>query len=831
MKLNRLTIQGFRGFSEERSVDFHHRLTLIYAPNSYGKTSISEALEWLLYGVTSKVEKADSKDEYRGSYRNRHLPKSSPTFVRASFTEADQEIVFTSELNGDESVCRFVGEEATRSEVEQWPVQHDLNEVPRPFILQHALKYLLLVKPDERFQGFARLLGFEDLDEIHRNIISLCTAPDRKVPSAVTDLQQHVTALEARVARYPSLSGIQKALKMKGDIASYIYKTVIAECKRRVPPGTGEDALLLELLRIREMATGKVFKGKISLQDYLHVEIATNTQDESFFVSFLTELLIKEYSDLTVLATIEVTLKKVQFFNIGIEFLGELPITCPFCDQSVDDALIQHIHAKHKKIGEQSRTSLVLEKQREKVKKNFEMLKERLTANQSRHISKAKTLLELQPSLGQLQDIFGAKNEAHYKRVEVVITEVLQVKSALDHAYGDTLQIIDEIITSIEKSTENTDLVKSLAEVLVKYVADARKYAATISSNTPIMIEADRVLQDELDTLAGTEDVSILIDMLNQQYDIEKKREIDKILEDLKDLRKSTDQYVANKMLAAISAELTSEVMRWYECIKTTGDPDVHFAGFDMERTVRGDIKARRVSVKAKSYGEDLVSAVSSLSESKLNALGLCVSIATNLRGESPFEFLIIDDPIQSLDAEHETQFIQVIRSLIEDHGKQVIVLSHNRRWLDQLCSGCRSLNGWFYEITSYTQTGPNVLITAWEKWDERLRVVDAILKDPYAGSVKLQQAEEEIRIVVAELTCEIYRKTTGVRRSPHNLNSTQVKKMLLESGVGSELVDRIVQTFGTTDDSHHAPTHYNPDRERIRRYHSWAHELAKLQK
>ncbi len=65
MRVENITVQGFRGFNERRSIEFDRKLTLVYARNSYGKTSISEALEWLLYGVTSKVEQADySKLEY-----------------------------------------------------------------------------------------------------------------------------------------------------------------------------------------------------------------------------------------------------------------------------------------------------------------------------------------------------------------------------------------------------------------------------------------------------------------------------------------------------------------------------------------------------------------------------------------------------------------------------------------------------------------------------------------------------------------------------------------------------------------------------------------------
>jgi len=326
--------------------------------------------------------------------------------------------------------------------------------------------------------------------------------------------------------------------------------------------------------------------------------------------------------------------------------------------------------------------------------------------------------------------------------------------------------------------------------------------------------------------MAGTEAISVLIELVEQRRNVEKKLEIIDILDGLKDLRKSVDQYVANKVLESISTDLTAEVMEWYGQVKTKGDPDVHFDGFDMERTKKGELKARRVQIKAKSYGKELVSAVSSLSESKLNALGLCVSIATNLKGESPFDFLIIDDPIQSWDAEHEIQFIEVIRKLVE-HGRQVILLSHNRKWIDMVRSGCRSINGRFYEITAYTQAGLSIIETPWTKWDERLREVNAIIQDSTAGSVKLQQAEEEIRIVITELASEVYFGRKGIKKKAHGLNSSEVRRMLVECGVGSGLVDRITQTFDTTNDAHHAPTNYAAHRQRLRKYRDWAHELA----
>ena len=326
MKIKGITAKGFRGFNEERTIDFHDKLTLIYAPNSYGKTSISEALEWLLYGVTSKVQMADSKEEYKGSYRNRHFPESMRPIVKAKFIDGAVEVEFYGELTEEESIKRFVDGQ----EVEAWPLGQDLLAIPRPFILQHALKYLLLVGPYERFQGFACLLGLEELDQIQKNVVSLCTKPDAAIPSEVGQLLKVVTGLEARLASQSSLTAVTKVLKKGVPALAETYKVITAECRHRIPPGTEEAFFLPQLLKIREDAVSKIFKGRITLLGYLEDEIRSNNDDEKFFSEFWTEPFVKKYTDLVALATVQHVLDRAQFFDLGISFIDESPGTCPF---------------------------------------------------------------------------------------------------------------------------------------------------------------------------------------------------------------------------------------------------------------------------------------------------------------------------------------------------------------------------------------------------------------------------------------------------------------------------------------------------------------------
>ena len=59
MLIDQLNIQKFRGISDYLSLDLTAALTVIYAPNGTGKTSICDALEWLLCGSIGRLTLLD----------------------------------------------------------------------------------------------------------------------------------------------------------------------------------------------------------------------------------------------------------------------------------------------------------------------------------------------------------------------------------------------------------------------------------------------------------------------------------------------------------------------------------------------------------------------------------------------------------------------------------------------------------------------------------------------------------------------------------------------------------------------------------------------------
>jgi len=825
VKIKSITIQGFRGFNKKQTIDLHDQLTLLYAPNSYGKTSISEALEWLLYGITSKVEKALSTEEYKGSYRNLHLTESEPSFVSVVFLEKNgKEATYMGMLGTGDSLIKFVD----GKQVHAWPIDHELSKAPQPFILQHALKYLLLSKPDDRFKGFAHLLGLESLDNFQRNIQFLCTKPEACLPGEATKLLSNVSEIEIRLANQPKLSHIYKEYKKGARGLKKAFVEIDMECKKRLPPDTKPKSILPQLLQKREDAVRKIFKGSIILPDYTEQEKSANTQTEKAVANFIDIEFCKKYAELLTVAATRDIFEQIKFYGLGIAIFEKEPGKCPFCKRPIDSNLEEHIRKHHKTLIEEQSSNDKLLKQRADLKGEFLDLKSNLQSYQSEQLSKSSDLINLEESKEELKKILVPKHQTHFDNVESAISAIKKDREILAKNFEAVVKTVENAIQSINEDKEDLSYLKALSIDLIRYVSRAIDYAKTVSNNTKSMGEAEKVLQHELDEIAGTEDISILVKLLENHSKIRKGFEIKQMLNELKSLRITVDEYVADRIVDAISKELTSDVMEWYEHIKTTGDPDVHFSGFDLEKTKTGKVKSRRVKVKAKSYGKELVSAVSTLSESKLNALGLCVNISKNMKEGGPFSFLIIDDPIQSWDADHEAQFIDLIRKLIE-RGRQILLMSHNKNWIKMVRAGCRNLNGKYFEFTGYTKEGPHIKEVYWATHRERLSEIDAILKNPEATDVQLQYAEEDIRIVCSEATCDIYFKKKGVQKKADKLNAEKVRKLLLESGIETGLVDRILQSFVSTDDAHHAPGDYSPNRERIRRHYSYAHELVNL--
>ena len=73
------------------------------------------------------------------------------------------------------------------------------------------------------------------------------------------------------------------------------------------------------------------------------------------------------------------------------------------------------------------------------------------------------------------------------------------------------------------------------------------------------------------------------------------------------------------------------------------------------------------------------------LSAGNLNTAALTLFLALNLSVEQRLPWLLLDDPVQSMDEIHVAQFAALLRTLTRDHGRRVIIAVHERALFEYL--------------------------------------------------------------------------------------------------------------------------------------------------
>jgi hypothetical protein len=73
------------------------------------------------------------------------------------------------------------------------------------------------------------------------------------------------------------------------------------------------------------------------------------------------------------------------------------------------------------------------------------------------------------------------------------------------------------------------------------------------------------------------------------------------------------------------------------------------------------------------------------LSAGNLNTAALTLFLALHLSVEVRLPWLLLDDPVQSMDEVHIPQFAALLRTLSKEHGRQVFIAVHDRPLFDYL--------------------------------------------------------------------------------------------------------------------------------------------------
>ena len=176
LRIRSLTVRGFRAYgSVEQELRLPGDLTVVWAPNSKGKTSLAEAFEFLLTGrIVRRELMASSKDEFADALRNAHLPEGEDVYVHASIEMSDGSVqslrrVLTRDYgmrHECESRIEINGAVATPEQLADLGFSLSQPPLAAPVLAQHTLGYVFSLGPQNRATYFKALLEVTEIDEL-----------------------------------------------------------------------------------------------------------------------------------------------------------------------------------------------------------------------------------------------------------------------------------------------------------------------------------------------------------------------------------------------------------------------------------------------------------------------------------------------------------------------------------------------------------------------------------------------------------------------------------------------------------------------------------------
>jgi hypothetical protein len=214
-----------------------------------------------------------------------------------------------------------------------------------------------------------------------------------------------------------------------------------------------------------------------------------------------------------------------------------------------------------------------------------------------------------------------------------------------------------------------------------------------------------------------------------------------------------------------------------------------------------------QLRLHASSFGVRM-SAAANLSECQLNCLGLSFWLVRATTPGSPFGFILLDDPVQSMDDDHCEAFVStLVPALLNQHRRQVIILSHEGRLIARIRDLNRSRDAIIYHYDGYERVGPS--ITEQVNLGRMLSELTGLAK---GNEHNRALAVENLRKVGEEFIRELHLKSTG-NPAPAKYDNAQPHELLelfrTIPGTLPDENDRLKDTFDFAGPAHHRPVGY----------------------
>lgn len=700
----------FRGFRKlDHTINLTGDLVVLDGRNSSGKTSLTEAFEWLITGelLRRKLNELGNSRELENCICNQLKPDNEQTWVEASFeSETGDQITLKRILERDYGSTQtstpasvLFKDGQALNKIEEATLINEMFAGEHPLLMQHSLRLFISSTPSDRRDYFERLLLLDEITYlIEKSVIGNARLPDFPAPSGGVAHRRWENFKLANKER-DSKSILKKAEQKKGDDLETALKQALVSVASREFAALISENLDINQIRSKVRNAQQVKRQqKFPILEYLRPQKAI---DESLIATFsgkqlqsqVTQLLVA-YENLQTVRIAGSTIGEAQlavakaFQTLKTKNLildSEVDQVCPLCGYEAIPTLTK------------SRTLEI---------SNWQPLQNALTnaqTNLGTEISGVKTHIasleryrqSLIPSTLDEQGWEGGLKDAD----ERVKTKAQALR-----------QLVDEEIAAINEYGQACSFVKSLpgaAGFSDDEKTKLEQAISTIAENLSVVLTRARAYADafvELEEAVG----SVVSD--DPSYDLRQQwLDLEDVLDDLvveiqweqaKKMSQTELQNIRDILMAARKVYLENRRVDFSDGISDVWRKlrEDRYSAFSQLRIPPPQGRGFPVEIELKATLDDSnqqveVDALRVFSESQINVLGIAAFITrAKLIGH---RMLIIDDPVQSMDEEHFLSFAQNLLPHLIEEGFQVIILTHNDTF-------ARDISHHFYDHNNY---------------------------------------------------------------------------------------------------------------------------------
>lgn len=811
MRLLDLTIRNFRGFgTSPETINLDGDLLLFFGPTGYGKTSLAEAIEWLFYGSTKRRQRGEtySRTEYAGTYANVHGGQPVEVVARLRLSDGREVSLgrrLSTQWGSERSVTYVDGQQAPFSSIGLMPI-----EAVYPVVAQHGLQTFIHTRPKDRRDAISAALGLDDLTSLKTALDGACRSFNNAPPPAVTEARGFLRPLATVLATIPETSEMaQRWSKSPIEVAHEEDITALVKAAQAL---SGSDSAahgeLLAALRTRRIQVARSVFDTTKLAPPLDIDTAAaRIERETAAISETLGELAKSVAAAVAATASTYATELLAFWEIGLKLAPESE-QCPMCEAP----------------------TLTVDRREE--------LRKRLAADQEA-IANDKRLVGLaDKARGALATLDQATRQGRARGLDNGDVEFLRrLMAGAEESLETFLAVHDDVATHAEALKKACGAVSSYLDTLPDKLADPISAPQTVEESTRLpteLADATTVYMDALKAYSsGWERFERVVSMriaiheavaridavgkaLRAEGSIWVLAIYDDMLAHSRELTRETEAHLQGKQ-ADLLASRGAEVQTLYDLLNPGAE--VGFAGMEPG--------TEQLKLHATSYGVRMPAAAN-LSQCQLNCLGLSVWLMRATTPTSPFGFILLDDPVQSMDDDHCEAFMaSLVPHLLDDHGKQVILLSHVRDIVDRLRSLHIARAVKVHHYDSYSRHGPT--ITEQVRLAQRLAEIKSLAAGNQANR---ELAVDRLRVLVEDFIRELHLHVTGAPAAPQYDNATPAQLLQLFRTIPETKPDehaRLKDTANFADPAHHTEVGYAvPQETNIRPHIDRLHTLMR---